>query len=673
MQTKHLSIKKYTTFVVLILFFSKNIAAQNVAINTDGSTANTSAILDVKSTTKGLLIPRLTQVQKNAIPSPATGLLIFQTAPDSIGFHYYNGSQWLYLLNNIADSVSWKTNGNLITGNKFIGTLNDSAIRFRVNNLPSGFIDSISLSTAIGYKSLTNQDAGPNGNTAFGYKTLSANTIGFYNTAVGASALRENISGTHNTAIGLTALRENISGYENTGIGESALRFNTTGYRNVAIGVEALYRSKSSFSHTAIGRQAMFSDTIGQFSVAIGDNALANNARSIDNVAVGAYALNLDSLGFYNTAIGTSALRYNKYGFQNVAVGTIASLNNFTGYNNTAVGFAALAGNQTGTNNTAIGYQSLSENVNSSLNIAIGNNASFKLQTSVFGATEFGSVSMGSNAMYSCKSCAANIAIGAFALYSDTIGVDNVAIGVNALGFTSNGFGNTALGQRAGYFNKTGIGNVSLGSFSGLNNVSGNYNIAIGNNAGSNQVGASNMIAIGYNAGQVGGNTNTVEIGNTSMVWIGGQTGWFNYSDERIKENINYNNVPGLAFIKKLQPATYYFNIHKQNKLLGIADTINWEGKYDIEKIQQTGFIAQQVAQAAKELNYNFSGVQAPINGKGLYSLQYSSFVVPMIKAIKEEDERIEKLEIENNKLQKEIQELKKIVTNLIQIQNEKK
>jgi trimeric autotransporter adhesin len=53
--------------------------AQSVSINTDGSTAHASALLDVKSITKGMLIPRMTEANKNAIVSPATGLLIYQT------------------------------------------------------------------------------------------------------------------------------------------------------------------------------------------------------------------------------------------------------------------------------------------------------------------------------------------------------------------------------------------------------------------------------------------------------------------------------------------------------------------------------------------------------------------------------------------------------------------
>jgi hypothetical protein len=50
-----------------------NIHAQSFAINTDGSSAHASALLDVKSTNKGLLVPRMSKAEKNAIAAPATG------------------------------------------------------------------------------------------------------------------------------------------------------------------------------------------------------------------------------------------------------------------------------------------------------------------------------------------------------------------------------------------------------------------------------------------------------------------------------------------------------------------------------------------------------------------------------------------------------------------------
>jgi microcystin-dependent protein len=68
-----------------------------VAINTDGSSAVASAMLDVKSTTKGILIPRMTATQRGAIASPAAGLMVYQTnAP--IGYYYYNGAAWKQMM-----------------------------------------------------------------------------------------------------------------------------------------------------------------------------------------------------------------------------------------------------------------------------------------------------------------------------------------------------------------------------------------------------------------------------------------------------------------------------------------------------------------------------------------------------------------------------------------------
>jgi hypothetical protein len=67
--------------------------SQNVGINNDASQPHSSAMLDVMSTDKGLLIPRMTEAQRNAIASPATGLMIYQT-DITPGFYYYNGTIW---------------------------------------------------------------------------------------------------------------------------------------------------------------------------------------------------------------------------------------------------------------------------------------------------------------------------------------------------------------------------------------------------------------------------------------------------------------------------------------------------------------------------------------------------------------------------------------------------
>jgi hypothetical protein len=88
--------KKISLFLVLLGFMltatSIRVLAQ-VGINTDNSTPDPSSILDLKSTSKGVLVPRMTLVERDAIVSPADGLMIYQT-DQTPGFYYYNGSSW---------------------------------------------------------------------------------------------------------------------------------------------------------------------------------------------------------------------------------------------------------------------------------------------------------------------------------------------------------------------------------------------------------------------------------------------------------------------------------------------------------------------------------------------------------------------------------------------------
>lgn len=67
-----------------------------VGINTDSSNPDGSAMLDLKSANKGMLVPRVTKTQRNAIGSPATGLVIYQT-DNTPGFYYYSGTTWVSL------------------------------------------------------------------------------------------------------------------------------------------------------------------------------------------------------------------------------------------------------------------------------------------------------------------------------------------------------------------------------------------------------------------------------------------------------------------------------------------------------------------------------------------------------------------------------------------------
>lgn len=111
--------KKSILFLLTLLFaLSANLFAQNVGINNDGTSPDGSAMLDVKSTTKGMLVPRMSLAQRDQISSPATGLLVFQT-DNTPGFYFYDGSQWKSVVNGAeTDPVftAWnKSSGITIT------------------------------------------------------------------------------------------------------------------------------------------------------------------------------------------------------------------------------------------------------------------------------------------------------------------------------------------------------------------------------------------------------------------------------------------------------------------------------------------------------------------------------------------------------------------------------
>ena len=257
-------------FIVLLAFFIavEGIHAQSFAINTDGSTANPSALLDVKSTDKGVLIPSMSKAQKNAIVAPATGLLVFQNTPDSVGFYFYNGTIWLWLAT-ASNINAWATTGNAGTDTavNFIGTTDNMPLRFKQNNNWVGQLNSNNSNFFIGTNSGSNTMASTN--TAFGANSLVSNNIGIGNLALGTAAMSFNTSASRNTAAGDSAMHAqsfsnggSVYFTDNTAIGSKALFFNqpttnTNGAKNTAVGSEALYLNTTGSENTAVGTGAM--------------------------------------------------------------------------------------------------------------------------------------------------------------------------------------------------------------------------------------------------------------------------------------------------------------------------------------------------------------------------------------------------------------------------------
>lgn len=107
--------------IIFITLFSIDLFSQAVGIGT--TTPDTSAILDITSTNKGLLIPRMDSIQRTQIPAPAQGLMIYQTNGNK-GFYYHNGTVWQKIG---GDGNEWTKNGaNEIYTTKSIGIGNSN-------------------------------------------------------------------------------------------------------------------------------------------------------------------------------------------------------------------------------------------------------------------------------------------------------------------------------------------------------------------------------------------------------------------------------------------------------------------------------------------------------------------------------------------------------------------
>ncbi len=311
--------------------------ADNVGIGT--TKPDPSAILDLNSNTKGLLLPRMNQAQRDAIKNPAAGLVIFQT-DQVVGTYTFDGTAWQpsnARTSAVSSVGAWDKQGNVIDGTDFLGSTNNQPLRFKVNNLNAGIISD--GNTFLGYES--GNSPGTGFSTGFGWNALKVNT-GLGNTAVGAGALA-NVTSSGNTAFGLNALRGAIgavTGATNTAFGGSALFKNTAGSNNVALGQEALYEN-----------------TEGSYNFGLGTFALYKNTIGVNNIAIGANSMNKNVDGNYNIGIGNNSLsRIVNATSNNIAIGQDALAFDVSGGNNTAIGHNA-GYNATGSSSVFIGYK----------------------------------------------------------------------------------------------------------------------------------------------------------------------------------------------------------------------------------------------------------------------------------------------------------------------------
>lgn len=224
---------------------------------------------------------------------------------------------------NSGTAAMWFTQGNAGTStvSNFIGTTDNVALSFRVNNIRSGLIQ-----------------PGAGFNTMFGFETFISNTSGSSNVGIGAQALRANTTGFSNSAVGAVALINNTTGNYNSALGNQALTANTTGNFNSAFGAAALRNNTTAGNNSAFGYEALNLNTTGNDNSAFGMFALRSNTTGVANAGIGGAALFSNNTGNFNTAVGHNVLYSNTSGNNNVAIGAYAGYSNVSGTGNVFIG-----------------------------------------------------------------------------------------------------------------------------------------------------------------------------------------------------------------------------------------------------------------------------------------------------------------------------------------------
>lgn len=502
--------------------------AQNVGINVDGTAPHPSALLDIDGSAitgskRGLLIPRVTATEMNAIVAPATSLLVFNTTANA--FFFFNGTAWTPL----STVAGWGLTGNTGTNpaTNFLGTTDAQPLRFRVNNTFAGQMPNLGT-----------------GLLSLGLNTGLAST-GTNNTFIGSNAGAATTTGSHNTFVGNGAGAANTTLGSNVYVGHEAGNANATGQENVYVGRRAGALGTSGSTNVLIGGGAGIQNTANN-NVMIGGFAGGSNTIGGGNTFVGTQAGSGTNTGGQNTFIGTNAGNGNTTGQQLTVIGNGAGVGSNNLINATAIGRASrvdadhslVLGSVSGVNgatttvNVGIGTTTPAERLDvvGSIRMVDGNQAANRVMVSDANGTAAWQTlnptttnawgingNAGTNATTNFigttdaqvfRFRTNNVFAGQIPVFSTGL----LSLGVNA-GVTSTGSNNTIFGNSAGDALTTGNGNTIMGSATGSSLINGHGNTFIGHAAANNTTSGSNNVMLGAFAGMNNNGDNNTLVG----------------------------------------------------------------------------------------------------------------------------------------------------------------
>ncbi|MFH2143459.1 MAG: hypothetical protein ABIJ97_13625 [Bacteroidota bacterium] len=518
-------------FWMIILFgaYSLQGYSQNIAITDDDAyTANSSAMLDVKSLTKGLLIPRLTTAQRTAIVTPATGLLVFDTSIN--GFYYYNGSTWINLTSGSSGGLFWSyTSPNIYmtTGTNKLGLGTSSPLHKLhlyesvaiTDGTDGNFIDIQNSNNTTGVMSGIRFQNGTTVNTFKGgifYRDNLANGRGnliFANNTVNSAT---NVSDNDARLVLQSDGRVMVKGDPNQGVNAAIFAVqNSAGDTVFAVYPEGVRvwvndaggsKATGSRGGFAVGgfspSKAGFTNeflrvTPDSVRVYIDDDFVGSKATgNRGGFAVGGFSPSKGSMTDNYFFVQDDSTRVyvndstagfgvsNIEGLSNQSIMKLTTENYFIGHESGINATPGVPTSTSGKYNSTMGY-------NTARSLTTGKNNIF----------------FGYKSGYLTTSGTSNTFIGYLSGYTNTAGVCNIFIGERAgylndgyYGTPSVGSFNTYLGYYAGHNLVTGLNNVMIGNRAGWNKTAGDHNVMIGSSAGANNSTGSRNIFIGYQA-----------------------------------------------------------------------------------------------------------------------------------------------------------------------------
>ena len=288
----------------------------NAQVGIGTTTPDSSSILHLNSTNKGLLITSISLnslTDSSTIPSPATGLLVWNNGNGSLttrGFYYWNNSQWNILTTGNSTSGGGSIGGwNTSTGNAgtssganttmFVGTSTYDDLIFKVNNTEIGRLG-VNRAVTFGTGTSANQDGVAIGTNA---KTTSNESVAIGNNSATAGyrslSLGYNSKANSNESVAL-GFNSVADGYQSLAMGHGA---KTTSNGETALGMNAQTSNQNS---TALG---FGSKGLGQNSIALGYNS---QSSAYNSTALGsgssAGAQNATAIGYGATTSQANAI-----------------------------------------------------------------------------------------------------------------------------------------------------------------------------------------------------------------------------------------------------------------------------------------------------------------------------------------------------------------------------